>query len=144
MGQKNDETIKALMAKIEAKKASLGTKPKISWKTNGLFRYDDNRHINLNTVNDLVTLVEALAFLYSGMGALQKAHETLGVSSKFTMEWRGFPMADWEADFKLKAESLVWEEENKKLKVLEAKLKTLVSEEARTEMELEDISKLLG
>jgi hypothetical protein len=144
MSKSNDVTIKALMAKIEEKRATLGVKPKVAWKTNALFKYDDNKHFNLNTINDISILVDALAFLYAQMGGMQKACETLGVKSSFTMEWKGFALADWEADFKAKAAGIVWEEESKKLRALEDKLRALVSEEARTEMELEDISKILG
>jgi hypothetical protein len=144
MSKSNDVTIKALMAKIEEKRATLGVKPKVAWKTNALFKYDDNKHFNLNAINDIPILVDALGFVYAQISGWQKACDTLGVKSSSAIEWKGFALADWEADFKARVAAIVWEEERNKLRALEVKLKALVSEEARTEMELEDISKLLG
>jgi len=58
---KHDAKIKQLLSKVDSEKKKLGIKPKISWNTNCLFRYDDHRHFNLNTVKDTNVLVEALA-----------------------------------------------------------------------------------
>jgi hypothetical protein len=140
---KNDETIKGLMAKVAEKKASLGNKPKVSWRTNAVFKYDGSTHINLNTVSDSKPLVEALSFLLFRQMTMAKAGEMLGVEvSEF--EWGGYGMSDWVEDFKMRLSIIKWESEKGKLTILENKLASLVSEEAKTEMELENISKMLS
>jgi 5-formaminoimidazole-4-carboxamide-1-beta-D-ribofuranosyl 5'-monophosphate synthetase len=56
----------------------------------------------------------------------------------------GYTVYEWEEDFKLRISILKWEEKKRKLEETEKKLSALVSEEARTEMELEKIAKSLG
>lgn len=140
---KNDETIKALMGKVFDKKAALGNKPKVSWRTNAVFKYDGATHINLNTVSDSKPLVEALSFLLFRQMTMEKAGEMLGVSVG-EFEWNGYSLSDWVEDFKTRLSIINWEAEKGKLNVLESKLASLVSEEAKTEMALEDISKMLA
>jgi hypothetical protein len=144
MTKNNDTTIKALISKIEEKKSALGVKPKANWKTNAIFKYDSQYFMNLNTISEIEPIVDALSFLYIKYEATKKAYETLGISAPIQFTWTGYTIAEWESDFKTKVTQIYWEAENKKLKELEAKLRSLVSEEVRTEMELESISKLLG
>ncbi len=139
---KHDEKIKQLLSKVDSEKKKLGTKPKISWNTNCLFRYDDNRHFNLNTVKDTNVLVEALAFLLEKQAMQTEAAKRLGVGCS-DFEWRGFSAKDWEEDFRLKAELIAWNVQKNKLADLQKQLKGLVSEEAKTEMALADIEKML-
>lgn len=140
---KNDDTIKNLMNKVAEKKATLGAKPKVSWKTNAVFKYDSNNYFNLNTISDTKTLVEALSFLIMRQTNNVKAAELLGVEvSEF--EWAGYTISDWTEDFKTRTSVIKWEAEKNKLNALESKLASLVSEEAKTEMALEDIAKMLS
>lgn len=139
---KHDEKIKKLLNKVETEKKKLGTKPKVIWNTNCMFRYNDQQYFNLNTVKDTTVLVEALAFLLEKQATMSEAAKRLGVNLP-TLRWKGFPIENWEADFKLKAELIAWGEQQKKLAALQKQLKELVSEEAKTEMALEEIEKML-
>ncbi len=140
---KNDDMIKQLMAKVATQKEALGTKPKPSWKTNALFKFNGDTHFNLNTVSDSGKLVVALAHLLAQSDDTAKAAQMLGVAApKF--EWFGYSVEDWVDDFKMRISIIEWEAKKAKLDATQTKLSQLVSEEARTEMELESISKLLG
>lgn len=140
---KNDDMIKQLMAKVASQKESLGTKPKVSWKTNGVFKFNDKDYFNLNTVNNPEQLVNALAHMLGSQRALNEAGTRLGVVVA-DASFGGYTVYEWEEDFKLRISILNWEEKKRKLEETEKKLAALVSEEARTEMELEKIAKSLG
>jgi hypothetical protein len=134
--------IKQLMAKVATQKEALGTKPKAFWKTNALFKFNGDTHFNLNTVSDSGKLVVALAHLLAQSDDTVKAAQMLGVAApKF--EWFGYSVEDWVDDFKMRISIIDWEAKKAKLDATQTKLSQLVSEEARTEMELESISKLL-
>jgi len=140
---KHDEKIKQLLAKVESQKADLGTKPKAVWNTTSIFKFDSTNHLNINTVREHRELVGAMAFLLEKQSKWQEANHRLGTSC-YPFEWNGYSVDQWEADFKLRADMITYDQKKKKLDETKAKLNTLVSEEARTEMELEDIEKILG
>lgn len=139
---KNDDTIKNLLAKVEAQQLALGTKPRPAWRTNGIFKFDATNHFNLNTVADAKPLVEALAALLNAKGYAAEACKQLGVP-EFGFKWNGYTYEEWLEDFKTRLAVVSWEEKKRQLDATKAKLSTLVSEEARTEMELEAITKSL-
>lgn len=139
---KNDDIIKQLMTKVATQKEALGTKPKVSWKTNGVFQFDKTNHLNMNTVNDSGKLVLALAHLLVQNTSTLEAAKMLNVNPpKF--DWSGYSIEDWIEDFKMRLSIISWEAKKAQLDATQAKLSQLVSEEARTEMELENIAKSL-
>lgn len=139
---KNDDKIKALLGKVEEQRAGLGTKPKAAWTTNGIFKYPDGKFFNINTVKDSRNFVEALSFLLEKESLMSQAAGRLGVPFKeYSLE--GYTTSEWEKDFKKRIECVAWDEKKAQLEATEKKLKTLVSEEARTEMELADIESSL-
>lgn len=140
---KNDDMIKQLMGKVAAQKESLGTKPKVSWKTNGVFKFNDKDYFNLNTISNPEQLVSALAYMLGNQRSLNDAGNRLGVAIP-DATYNSYTVYEWEEDFKLRISVLKWEEKKRQLDETEKKLAALVSEEARTEMELEKIAKSLG
>lgn len=140
---KNDDKIKQLLSKIEADKKSLGKKPKVSLNTNGLFRFDNSNHFNLNTVSDSGYLVRALGFLLEKESTQKEAAKRLGVEG-YVFDWKGYSLQDWEHDFKLKAEAITYGVKQKKLAALQKKLKDLRSEDAKTDDALGEIEKMLA
>lgn len=138
----NDDTIKNLLAKVEAQQLALGSKPRAAWRTNGIFKYDGTNHFNLNTVAEPKPLVDALAFLLGAKAQVSEACKQLGVS-EIEFKWNGYTYGEWLEDFKTRLSVVDWEAKKKQLEATKAKLSTLVSEEARTEMELEAITKSL-
>ena len=142
---KNDDMIKQLMSKVAAQKESLGTKPKVSWKTNGVFKFEDGKdYFNINTVQNSEPLVKALAYLLQRSSLYEEASKRLEVPVPSDLGFGGYSVQEWTEDFKLRISVLKWEEKKRQLDETEKKLAALVSEEARTEMELEKIAKSLG
>ena len=139
---KNDVAIKELLQKVEEQKAGLGKKEKVSWLTNCVFKKDGANWFNINTITDFSILASALGFLISQEECFQKACKRLGVTGEF--KWDGYTLSDWEEDFKTRVRVVQWDNKNKVLENTKKKLGTLVSEEVKTEMELEDIKKILG
>ena len=129
---KNDKKVKELLVQIEEKKNSLGARPRASWKTNGLLKYGDEA-VNINTVMTTEKCVEAVTHLLKEQYFKKNASDYLGVA------FVAGDADDYLQDFKLRAEMLKWDKENAKLKVLEAKLKELRSEDAKTADALSDI-----
>lgn len=140
---KHDTKIKQLLEKVEDQQASLGDRPRASWLTNGIFRYPDGQHFNLNTVQDSEPLLDALAFLLEKQTLRSEAAKRLEIEC-VELSWGGFSLADWESDFKRRIEILAWQGRKKQLDATKKKLHSLVSEEGKTEMELSAIEKLLG
>jgi len=143
MSAKNDAAIKELMKKVEEQKAGLGKKEKASWQTNGIFKFDSSSFFNLNTINDPGRLVEALAHLIAKEQAFEMACSRLGIKEIAAFKWDGYSVDEWENDFKTRIKIVEWDNKKRQLDETKKRLSQLVSEEARTEMELEDIKKLL-
>jgi hypothetical protein len=139
----NDVVIKALMTKVEAQKKDLGTRPKAVLNTNGIFKYPDgSKHLTLSVTRDPADLVDALSTLLDKVSSREKASKLLGVPVP-SFQWNGYSVEDYVADFKNRIKLLEWEAKKVTLDATQAKLSALVSEEARTEMELAEIAKLL-
>lgn len=137
----NDAIIKVLMEKLEEKKSFLGPKPRKVLKTNGLFKREGER-ININTVSNPITLAGALGFLIAQETAFKEACSRLSVNGEFL--WDGYSVSDWEEDFRDRIAVIEYEKQKKSIEENKSKLASLVSEEAKTEMELEKIKKSLG
>ena len=139
---KNDVVIKELLQKVDEQKNGLGKKEKVAWQTNGIFKRDSINWFNINTVTDFSLLASALGFLISQDESFQKACKRLGVTAEF--KWDGYTIKEWEEDFQLRIKLVEWDNRKKKLDETKKRLSGLVSEEARTEMELDDIKKILA
>lgn len=141
---KNDDKIKALITKVEEQQGNLGSKPRGTWNTNGIFKYPGGKDFfNLNTIKDPQPLVEALSFLLEKELLHNQAAERLGVPVK-PFIWDDKTISEWEGDFKKRLEIVNWENKKAQLEDTKKKLKSLVSEEAKTEMELANIESLLN
>jgi hypothetical protein len=138
---KNDVAIKELMKKVEEQKLILGNKERVSWLTNGVFTWDNGNFFNINTVMDKIVLATALGFLISQEDAFKKACSMLGVDGEY--KWHGCSVNEWKEDFITRIRIIDFDKKKKTLDATKAKLSSLVSEEARTKMELEDIKKIL-
>jgi len=142
--QTNDDKIKTLLTAVDAKRANLGTRPKGERATNGLFKWREGQgQFNVHTVKDVTILVDAMAFLLEGKGLREQASEELGVDPA-PFKWNGFTVEQWGVDFKLRIAVLTYEKNKRALAVAEKKLKTLMSEGTKTELELEGFAELLA
>lgn len=135
---KNDTRIKALLKQIEEKKNTLGSRPKAKWETNCSLDMDGSR-VNLNTVTTVNRCIDIMGFLLGKKGNREDAAILLKVRPDSFM-WGPYSFDEWLHDIELRCAMIMWDEENKKLKKLEAQLKDLRSEDAKTADALSDIA----
>jgi len=140
----NDEKIKKLMRAVEDKKKAMGPRPKVSFETTGLFKFSDGDSFNLNVVGNTNTIMGALAMMLERQARQEEACEMLGLPVPTEMVWNNYKVSDWAGDFKQRLNTLQWSEEKKKLDAMNKTLGKLISEDARTAIELDDIEKMLG
>jgi hypothetical protein len=140
--EKRDSKIEALLASIESKRTKLGSKPSKPLLTNGIFKYNDRDHVNINVISDVNKFVDMYAFILADYVAKEEAVKALGIED-YIYSFSGFTFGQWESDIKYKVSLIKWNEENKNLAALEAKLATYISEDKKVENELSKIEKLL-
>lgn len=136
---KNDEKIKTLLLEIELKEKTL-VKPKVNWKTNAIYRYD-GKYININIAN-YNDIIEACSTLINTDETLSKVVNTLDIPSECIQDLVSLN-CDYLEDFKTRVAIIKYNSKKSELDKLKNTLKQLVSEEARTEMEIEKIEALL-
>lgn len=138
MAIKNDERILSLREQIEAKKKALGKQPRFSPITTCIIDYNGER-INLHTMNTVRDIDQFLVCLNMWV----MSAENLGVNPADIM-MSGFSIVDWMDDLRSKREVVVYQEEAKKLNALNKQLEKLLSEDKKTELEIDAIAELLG
>lgn len=134
----NDELILELKKRIEAKRKELAEEePKFDPVTNCSLPDGPGVLINLHTLT-----VSQAATLWARLNVLLKSAEQLGVEGD--LEFGGFHIRTWVGDVKSKYLTLKYAASRGELTKMEKKLDALLSEDKRTEMELEKIKKELG
>ena len=137
MAVKNDERILTLKKQIEEKKTNLGKSPRFSPVTTCLLDYNGSR-LNLHTLNSTKDIDPMLT--YFNMWVISA--ENIYVDPANIM-FSGFSVLDWMADLRSKREVVVYQEESKKLDALNKQLEKLLSDDKKTELELDSIAELL-
>lgn len=137
MTQKNDERILELKKQIADKKENLGKEKRFVPVTTcilELFGSKINLH-TLITVNDInKVLLELNMYSMSG-GDLGIDEDEIAIS--------GFKLSEWIHDVEMKRDSLIYKNEYAKLKKLEEQLDKLLSDDKKTELEIDSIAALL-
>ena len=131
----NDEVILALKEDIKAKKQALKGfvfKP----KTNLVLPLNGTKY-NLNVVDKF-----GLLLLTSQLINVKETLSKLDIKDDIEIE--GYPIEDWIDDLKGKYIVLKNKIELKKFADIEVRLDKLISSDLKTNLELEDIKKLLG
>jgi hypothetical protein len=134
MASTNDAKIKTLLQTIEAKRESLGVKPKASWETNGVI---NGR--NINTLNSIEACVALASELMLQKGFYDTACAFLDVDGSSLDLVKGID--DALKDVKLRVQMIKWDNEKKKLTAAEKQLKDLRSEDLKTEDALSVLEK---
>ena len=137
MSTKNDEMILQLKKKVEEQKAELVKLPRtLQSETSTIFR-PDTENLNLR-----VMTVEQLKLLKVRLHILEMSAEDLGMDlDEFTIS--GFTIDKWMHDIDTQISVLTRAEKEKKLKETENALNKLLSDDKRTELELEALAKSL-
>lgn len=139
---KHDEKVKGLLLEVEKRKLELGQKPKATLNTNGILKFNDRDHINLNTINDINTVVTAYGYILNEYSKAETAIKNLGIEHTFI--FGGYSLEDWHSDFQYRTNVILWNKKESDLNSLQKKLESLVSEDLKTETELDNIEKLLS
>ena len=66
------------------------------------------------------------------------------LGTKYQFKWLGFTFDQWKADIKTRIDKIQISKKKKELEELEVRLDKLISPELKQQMELEEITKLLG
>jgi len=133
MATKNDERVLQLKKIIDEKKAELKTVKKFTPITNCVLDLDNQRY-NLNVLqpSDLKLLLVKLNMYLMSANDLDIA-----------LELSGYNVTEWMTDIKSKIEIFEHKTKEAELKILEAKLDKMLSDEKKTELELDEIAALL-
>lgn len=138
MATKNDERILTLKKQIEEKKNELGKQPRFSPITTCLFDYNGNK-INIHTLIDVKNINQLL--VYFNMWAMSA--DDLGIDAE-EVTWCGFSVLDWIEDLKSKKAVVEYAAKKEQLSALEKKLDKLLSDDKKTELEIDAIADLIG
>jgi hypothetical protein len=144
MANETDKVVQQLFEVVQKKKAEIAKAEKPNWTTNCAFRYnkDSSASTNIQVCADVEELIGMLGFLIEKQNAFNAAQEILGTTHKF--KWGGFSVEDWTNDISTRINKIQIGNKKKELEALEARLDKLVSPELKAQMELAEISKLLG
>lgn len=138
MSTKNDEMILQLKKKVEEQKAELAKLPRtLQSETSTVFRTDaENSNLRVMSVEQLKLLkVKLHAYAMSAID-LEIGIDEVVVS--------GFSIDKWMHDIDMQISVLTRAEKEKKLKETEATLNRMLSDDKRTELELQELAKMLG
>jgi hypothetical protein len=138
---KNDDKIKQLMETISTKRKLLGIRPKVSYHTNGLLNLLNTSVLNINIASEN-DLIEFISDLKQKEYFHKIACEELNIPVKKFI-YNNYAVEDYIDDATARMSVILYDIKRKELDSLEKKLSTLLSEDARTENELNNISKLL-
>lgn len=131
---KNDERVLQLKKVIDEKKAELKVVKRFAPLTNCVLSLDNqNYNLNVLQLDDLkLLLVKLNMYLMSAKDL------------KINLEISGYNIAEWIVDVKSKIEIFEYKKKESELKTLEIKLDKMLSNEKKTELELDEIAALLN
>ena len=132
---KNDDRILELKKQVEDKKKELTNKKTRFVPVTNCILEMDGMTLNLNVLSE-----NTLILLWIRLNAYRMSAADLGLD-KF--EISGYDLEDWITDVKARLEVIATKREENNLKAMEAKLDKLLSEDKKTELELDSIAELL-
>lgn len=138
MAAKNDERILELKKQIEEKKKELGKQPRFSPVTTCMFNHNGNR-INIHALTSIKDINAML--VYFNMYVMSA--EDMEISCE-DIVFDGFAVTDWIEDLKSKKTVIEYTAKKEQLTVLEKKLDKLLSDDKKTELEIDAIADLIG
>lgn len=133
---KNDEKILELKSQIAIKKETLKKQiKKFSPMTNCIIDFEGVKN-NLQVLNK-----EQLIMLLVKLNSYLMSAKNLELTDIIIMS--GYNINEWIVDIKNKLEVMAYKEEENKLKIMEDKLHKLLSDEKKTELEIDEIENML-
>lgn len=131
---KNDERVLQLKQVIDKKKSELKNSKKFTPITNCVLDLEGQKY-NLNVIQ-----FDYLQLLLVRLNMYLMSAKDLGVS----LEISGYNIEEWITDIKCKIEVFEYKKKETELKALEVKLDKMLSDEKKTELELNEIAALLN
>lgn len=135
---KNDDRILMLKGQIDEKKKELGKQPRFSPITTCMFNYNGNR-VNIHTLTSVKDINAML--VYFNIYAMSAKDLDISLED---VSCDGFSVADWMEDLNAKKTAVEYSEKKAQLAALEKKLDKLLSDDKKTELEIDAIADLLG
>lgn len=136
MANLNDSKILELKKQIEEKKKSVSKAKKFTPVTNCSIELDGVR-INIQTLNK-----EQIISLLVKLNSYAASAKELDLLEQYVIS--GYGVNDWIEDLKSKLDFINSKDEEQKLKLMEAKLDKLLSEDKKVELELNEIANMLN
>lgn len=143
---KNDTRIKEMLSKIKVQiDEHLKNKPKTSYSTNGIFKDKSSIDaiININAITDIKIFISIVANLLEKNEYYKKSVELLAIKAD-DIKIDGYTVDEWISDIKQRIDTINWTAKRKQLQDAHEKLNCLISEEAKTSLELDSISAILN
>lgn len=134
MATKNDNLIMQLKEKVELKRKELNSFSIPAYKTNLVLDMDGQK-TNINVLNE-----DGLRFLLVKMNMYRLSMKDLEMSIQIS----GYDVIDWIDDINAKLSTFTYKKRKKELEDTEKQLDLLLSEEKKTELEIERLAKILG
>lgn len=134
MATKNDERVLHLKQVIDKKKSELKGSKKFTPLTNCVLDLEGQKY-NLNVLQ-----FDDLQLLLVRLNMYLMSVKDLGIS----LEISGYNVAEWITDIKCKIEIFEYKKKEEELRALEDKLDKMLSDEKKTELELDEIAALLN
>lgn len=138
MTQNNDNNIMALKAKIAEKRKELEALPKRVVPITNCLLVEDNTTTNLHSCS-----LDALYSLLVRLNIYVMSAKDLGIDPN-DIKLSDYTICDWMADVREFINVKKYRAEKRNLDNMEARLNSLLSEDKKTELEIEEISALLG
>ena len=133
MATKNDERVLQLKKIIDEKKAELKAIKRFTPITNCVFSLD-NQNYNLNVLQ-----LDDLKLLLVKLNMYLMSAKDLDIELIIS----GYDVTEWMSDIESKIEIFEYKKKEAELKTLETKLDKMLSDEKKTELELDEIAALL-
>lgn len=138
MAAKNDERILMLKKQIEEKKNELGKQPRFSPITTCLFNYNGNK-VNIHALTSVKEINAMIVYFH----VYEMSANDMGISCE-DICFDGFSVSDWIADLFSKKAVIEYADKKTQLVTLEKKLDKLLSDDKKTELEIDAIAGLIG
>jgi hypothetical protein len=141
--KEKDLLIDQLLAKVEEKKKQIEKIKNPVFKTNLSFSmevFGSSNRINLNVATE-ETLFSLLVYLESMIDRVNDIAARNNVT--YHEQFNGYKLTDWYDDIILKIKQKQSQTQVSELKAIETKLNSLISEDKKKDIELQNLSKLL-
>lgn len=135
--QSKDDLILSLKEEINSEKKELEKSSNYKYKTNCIFKINNTTSINLHAAN-----LKELLVLLSSLRSMQTEHNIIFGESNFSLD--GYMIEDWISDTISKIKLTRIKERKTKLENLESRLYSLLSQDKKVDLELDEIKKSIN